>query len=619
MSRLIQPLLRIALIALGFVASAASRAESVDVVIYGATPGGIAAAIAAAKGGHSVLLVEPTIRIGGMTTNGLSHPDFRAFEALTGTYYELTQRTLAYYKKQYGPDSQQVKDTFQGTHAEPKVNLLLFQQMLAEHPKISVRTQWVLANVFTRGPAGNRWVRAAQFRDQNGNQHLYEGKIFIDGSYEGDLVAAAQVPYRVGVESRDEYGETAAPVDGSGDLQGYNFRLVMTQDPANRVAVTAPKGYRSEDFAPLLDLIAAGKIKRVFGGYTDRDNVLKAQIPILPNGKRDINDVSNGFVRLSLPGDQLMWPEGDQAIRQQIYDEHVRWNVGLIYFLQTDPRVPRTMQDDAKSWGFCRDEFVETNHIPAQLYVREARRMVGLRIFTQHDTRHAEGDARAILHRDGIAMGDYGHSSHGTRHEGSRFGGKRHGEGLGVVYAPYQIPYGTLVAKDVRNLLAPVPVSASHVGFCALRLEPIWTSLGQAAGHAAHFALQQGGEPDVRKVAVASLQRRLHADQAGTIYVADVLPGHPDFAAVQWWGSVGGLHGLAPRPTELRGKTIEGQHTETWLNHAADLSRQLEPALARRWQALAREAGVSDKSLPTVTPATTRGDWIRTTFAAVTR
>jgi hypothetical protein len=595
--------------------AAATRGASADVVIYGATPGGIAAAIAAAKGGRTVLLAEPTIRIGGMTTNGLSHPDFRSFEALTGTYHELTQRTLAYYRQQYGSDSQQVKDTFRGTHAEPKVNLLLFQQMLAEHPKITVRAQWTLVDANIRGPSGDRWVRSARFRDAAGREHVYEGKIFIDGSYEGDLIAAAQAHYRIGVESRDEYNEPAAPEDGSGELQGYNFRLIMTNDPANRVPVTAPNGYRREDFLPLIDLIASGKIKRAFGGYRDTDNIVKAQIPVLPNNKRDINDVSRGHVRLSLPGDQLMWPEGDASIRQRIYDEHLLWNVGLIYFAQNDPAVPAAFREEARQWGWCRDEFVESNHIPPQLYVREARRMVGRRIFTQHDTRHAEGDARAVLHRDAIAVGDYGHSSHGTRHEGSRFGGRRFGEGLGVVYAPYQIPYGTIVPKDVRNLLAPVPVSASHVGFCALRLEPIWTSLGQAAGHAANLTLQQRTPADVRTVSIIQLQQRLHRDGSATIYVSDVRPESPDFVAVQWWGTAGGWHGLAPKPEgRLLGNTIEGQHAEAWLNHAVELDRPLDAELAARWQGLARELGVNSATLPKADGRTTRGDWIRAAF-----
>ena len=596
---------------------AVARAATADVVIYGATPGGIAAAIAAAKGGHSVLLAEPTIRIGGMTTNGLSHPDFRAFEALTGTYAELVRRTLAHYRAKYGPDSQQVKDCFRGTHAEPKIALQIFREMLAEHPRIAVKTEWTLVNAHTRGPAGDRTVRAARFRDASGAEHLYDGKIFIDASYEGDLIAAAQIPYRTGIESRDEYVESAGPSDSARDLQGYNFRFVMTNVPENRLPVTAPKGYRRELFAPLLDLIAAGKIKRAFGGYRETDNIVKAQIPILPNGKRDINDVSNGHVRLSLPGEQLLWPEGDATARRQIYDEHLLWNAGLIYFAQTDPAVPAAFRAAAGAWGWCKDEFTETGGIPPQLYVREARRMVGLRIFTQNDTRHAEGDARTILHRDSIAIGDYGHSSHGTSHDGPRIGGKRHGEGLGVVYAPYQIPYGTLAPKDVRNLLAPVPASSSHIGFCALRLEPIWTSLGQAAGHAAHLALAAGEKGDVRNIDVPALQRRLHADGAATIYIGDVLVGHADFAAVQWWGGLGGLHGLAPRPTgSLLGKQIEGQHSEGWLNHDVKPSAPLDAALAAKWLALATAQKIPTTRLPSADGRATRGDFIRAAFGA---
>ena len=177
-----------------------------------------------------------------------------------------------------------------------------------------------------------------------------------------------------------------------------------------------------------------------------------------------------------------------------------------------------------------------------------------------------------------------------------------------------------IVAKDVRNLLAPVPASASHVGFCALRLEPIWTSLGQAAGHAAHLGLTMGGEVDLRRIDPAKLQRRLHADSSATIYVTDVQPGHPDFAAVQWWGTLGGLHGLAPRPTgSLLGKQIEGQHSESWLNHTADLDRVLDTALAERWIALAREHQLVTTQFPAVNGTATRGDWIRAAFAQVAR
>ena len=593
----------------------AVRAATADVVIYGATPGGIAAAIAAAKGGHTILLVEPSIRIGGMTTNGLSHPDFRSFEALTGTYWELTQRTLKYYAEKYGANSQQVKDTFRGTHAEPKVNLLLFEQMLAEHPKIAVKTQWTLGDAYVRGPAGNRWVRAVRFRDVTGTDHVCEAKVFIDGSYEGDLIASARIHYRLGMDSKEEYGEPGAPEDGSGRLQGYNFRLTMTRDPAIRVPLRPPAGYRREIFDAVLPLFEQGKLKRVFGSFGDNEALVKAQIPILPNNKRDINDA--GPVKLSLPGEQHQWPEGDAVVRRQIYDEHVLWNVGLLYFMQHDFAVPDKLRAEAREWGFCRDEYVESGHIPPQLYVREGRRMVGLRVYTQHDTRFADGDARAVLHGDSIAMGDYGHSTHGTWHEGSRFGGTRMGYFGGISYAPYQVPYGTMVPKDVRNVLSPVPVSASHIGFCALRLEPIWSSIGQAAGHAAHLALSTGGEVDVRRMDLAKLQRRLHADNGATIYVSDVLPGQADFAAVQWWGTLGGLHGLAPRPQGRRtGKTIEGQHNEAWLNHEAKLGQVFDVPLAERWTNLARENDVAMDALPKPDGKATRGDWIRAAFRA---
>jgi hypothetical protein len=584
-----------------------------DVLVYGATPGGIAAALAASRGGRSVLLVEPSARIGGMTASGLSHPDFRTFEALTGTYLDLTRRVLAYYQEAYGNDSPQARDSFRGTHAEPKVNLLLFRRMLAEHPNIELRTERVLVDAFTRGPSGERWVSRVQLRAADGSEEAVESRVFIDATYEGDLIAAAQVAYRIGMEGTEEYGESAAPDESNGRLQGYNFRLIMTREPANRVPLEAPAGYQRDDFSGILPLFASGRLKRVFGTFGDDEAVVKAQIPVLPNGKSDINDA--GPVKLSMPGEQLLWPEGDADTRRRIYDRHVLWNVGLLYFLQHDPEVPRHLQEEARAWGFCRDEFEDTRHLPPQLYVREARRMVGARVFTQHDTRHAAGDARAVLHRDAIAMGDYGHSTHGTWHEGSRFGGTRHGFRHRVVHAPYQIPYGTLVPRDVRNLLAPVPASASHVGFCALRLEPIWSSLGQAAGHAAHLALEMGAHPDVRTVNVPRLQRRLHADASATVYFSDVPPSHPDFAAAQWWGTLGGFHGLLPRPDgSLLGPTIEGQHSQAWLNHRADLEAPLDPGLASRWTALARDTGVAGE-LPAADGALTRGAWIRRAFA----
>jgi len=499
-----------------------AQPERADVLVYGGTPAGIAAALAASKHGHSVILVEPYRRVGGLVTNGLSHTDFRTFEGMTGTFLDFTRRVQEYYARKYGVDSPQAKGCFRGTHAEPHVNLAVLEAMLRAQPKITVLTQTRLERV-KRDAAGKRIV-AAEFRLPDKKTRSLGAEIFIDATYEGDLLALAKVPYRVGREARSEYGESLAPEKADTQVQGYNFRFCMTRDPKERVPAYAPPGYRREDFVDVVPLLRDGKIKAVFG---IPGAIYKAQLPPLPNAKHDINDVSNAHV------------------------------------------------------------------------------------FTEKDTAYAAGDVRSILHKDAIAYGDYGPNCHGTAHEGPRFGGRHTGEFYKPV-APYQIPYGVLVAKEIDNLLVPVACSSSHVGFCALRLEPIWSALGAAAGTAAHVALVD--KAATRKVAVAKVQNLLHAAGAGTIYTNDVLPGHKDFTAVHWWGCQGGLHGLSPTPDTpgQRGKQITGQYFEAYPGHAVELDAALDDALRARWLKLASSAGVD---VTTLRAARTRGEFLRGAFA----
>ncbi len=583
-----------------------------DVLIYGATPAGIAAAIAAGQSGQNVVLVEPTARIGGLVTCGLSHSDFRTFEGLNGSFLKFTHRVVAHYSKHYGADSQQVRATFRGTFAEPKVNLEVFEAMLAECPSVVLRTQLVLDSVVITQAGDTEHVQSAQFNGNDGTKVALPARVFIDASYEGDLMAAAKVPWRAGRESQAEYDESIAPAEADSQLQAYNFRFCMTQDPANRVMPEAPAGYRREDFLPLLSILESGQIKKVFDYPSNC--IFKAHQPPLPNGKYDINDVSGGLVRLSLPGQNLDWPNGDQQARAKIFAEHVRDQVGLLYFLQNDEAVPAKFQEEARLWGWCKDEFVESGHLPPQLYVREARRMIGVHVFNQRDSEHAEGDARAVLHRDAIAIGDYGNNCHGTFHAGPRFGGKHTGEFYNAV-PPYQIPYGVLLPRAVDNLLVPVAASSSHVGFCALRLEPIWMSLGQAAGQAA--VLANRGNIAVQRVSVSELQRILLADNAALIYVSDVSPGSADFVAVQWWGVHGGLHGLAPVPAKRgqRGKNIDGQYFEAFPGHAAELSKVLDADTLEQWLAIAGKLGLDGGKLPSLANQTTRGEFIHAAFS----
>lgn len=586
-----------------------------DVAIYGGTPAGIAAAIAAGRSGQQVLLIEPYSWIGGLATNGLTHTDYHAYEGLTGSFLAFSRRVEAFYAGKYGPDSQQVRDTHRGTHAEPHVNRLVFERMLAEVPTVRVLTRHRLdrtAAVVTPDAA----ISAIGVHGSDGRRHTVTAKVFIDATYEGDLVALVGEPWRVGREGRAEYDESLAPEQPDAQLQAYNFRLTFTNVADNLVTIPEPPGYRRGDFVGILPLLEQGAFKAVFTAKSGRDTgIYKAQFPPLPNGKFDINDVSNSAARLSLPGTNRGWPDGDAATRRAIFAEHLRYNLGLLHFLQNDAAVPQRWRDEARGYGLCSDEFTTTDHLPEQLYVREARRLVGRHVFNEHDTDQADGDMRCVLRRDSIAMGEYGPNCHGTSHEGPLYGGRHTGEFYKVVM-PYQIPYGVIVPRRTTNLLVPVAASASHVGFCALRLEPIWMSLGQAAGCAATLAIT--GRTTVQQVDVPRLQRRLHDAGSATIYTSDVPPGHPDFAAVQWWGQLGGLHGLVPRAADekpKRGKNIGGQYNETYPGQEVGLDRPLDAALAEQWTAIAGQAGV-----PTtvVTGSGTRGEFIRRAFAGVT-
>jgi hypothetical protein len=580
-------------------AAFAQSGQTFDVIIYGATPSGIAAAISASRSAK-VLLLEPSARIGGMVTSGLSHTDFRTFEALTGTFLEFTQRVAEHYRRTYGANSQQAADCFRGVQAEPKVNLAAFEALLAEKPNITVRRNAVLSRIQLRGKA----IRALQVE---GSPQPIRARIFIDATYEGDLMAAAGVPFRVGREGRGEYNESLAPESADGQVQGYNFRLIATREPNNRVPPAKPAGYNRDDFAPVIPLLTSGRLKGIFGFPSDY--IYKAQIPRLPNAKYDINDVSNCPVRLSLPGENLAWPNGDRATRARIFAEHLTWNTGFLYFLQNDPAVPEPFRQEAQQWGWAKDEFTGTNHLPPQLYVREARRMKGKRVFVQADTGHAPGDARCILQKDSIAIGDYGNNCHGTAHEGPRIGGKHTGEFYRYGFVPpYQIPYGILPAPNIANLLVPVATSASHVGFCALRLEPIWTSLGQAAGAAAALALES--KRPLEKLDVPALQKRLWQERQATIYFSDIPPAHPGFALVQWWGTLGGFHGIhaTPPQQDIRGKNIAGQYFEAFPLHAADLDAPLDAPLRARWADLARSL---NQEVPPPASAPTRGAFLR--------
>ena len=576
------------LVLLAFIASTAGAA---DIVVYGATPAGIAAAVTAARTGRSVELLEPSARVGGLLTGGLSYTDFRTQESVTGFFREYLDEVLGYYSTTYGPDSQQVKDCFFGAHAEPKVSLEILQSLLNREPSLTVKTGWRLDSVQTAAVQGSEVRILAALSD--GGDRL-EGKAFIDASYEGDLAAAAGAPYRVGRESAQEYGERFAgrlymqggkilpgsTGEGDGLVQCYNFRILMTRDPALLVPLAKPERYRRDEYAEAMPHFHGGVLEKAF--TENHDGVLRIQM--LPNGKADINDIKHSPLRLALPGETNGWPEGSAADRKRIFERHKGYALGLLWFLQTDPDLPESIRANAREWGFAKDEFEETGHFPPALYVREARRIVGRFVFTERDTQPAVG-VRAPLHQDSIAIGDYSLNSHGHGKAGALHPGVTDGD-FSQSTAPFQVPYGVIVPQRVSNLLVPVALSASHVGYSALRLEPTWTALGHAAGLAADLALASGS--GMKDVVVSDLQARLLSQRAALIFTSDVTVGSPLFETVQRFGLRGFLHDAAEAHPSAFG-SLEHRHGLQYAwpfpHHALRPEMELDAGLRRLWMA----------------------------------
>jgi hypothetical protein len=579
-----------------------------DVVVYGATPAGIAAAVTTAREGHRTVLVEPTDLVGGLLTGGLSYTDFRSQEAVTGFFREYMDLVLAHYRKTYGDTSPQVRDCYFGAHAEPHVSLAMLQRMLSDaHVEVRLPRRLLTAEVANR--------RILSITLERGEK--LTARAFIDATYEGDLAAAAKVPYRLGRESTREYGERFAGVlffdqgkilpgsTGEADRheQCANFRLIMTDRPEIRLPVTKPESYRRDEYVPLLAHFTSGRIKEIFTESTA--GILRVQR--LPNGKADINDIKNAPIRLSLAGENDGWAEGTPAIRRRIYDRHKQYTLGLLYFLQNDAGIPEPVRRKASEWGWARDEFVDNANFPPALYVREARRIDGEYTFTEQDTQPAPRSVRAPLHRDSIAIGDYSLNSHGHQPPGPLFPDLVEGD-FGFTTTPFQIPYGVIVPRSLDNLLVPVALSASHVGYSALRLEPTWTALGHAAGFAAHLALSTNGT--LRDVKVTDLQSLLHRHSQATTYTSDVSPSSASFAAVQWAGLQGWLDDIVDYSSarfEMPKRRHGLQYTEAFPLHFVDPDKPLDTKLRARWQ---KRAGHDYPQ------AITRGDFLAAAYHA---
>jgi hypothetical protein len=493
-----------------------------DIVIFGATPAGIAAAIAAARLGSSVALVEPTTHLGGMMSGGLGRTDLRNRSYYGGIFREFIERISAFYRSAYGPKSRQAVNSSSGYFFEPGVARAVFQHMLAEQSGIETYLQYNLSAVRTRrttpspanAPPDTSVVSITIQPSPTGKAKTLYAGTFIDASYESDLAALAGAPCRLGREGRQDFNEEHAGEifwnyvtyqvypGGSGArdrrIQAYNYRLCLTRRPGNKAPVPRPRGYDPKTYNTV--------VLDVQERHLHLNEILS--LGRLPNDKFDTNN--HGYARLStdLPEANSSYPEDDAAARSRFCRQSKDYILGLLYFLQHDPRLPPQFRAEACQWGLAKDEFTDSGNFPPQIYVREARRIIGLYTFTENDARPDPSLGRTTPKPDSIACGDYAMDSHATQNWNPQT--PDYYEGffyLPYITKPYEIPYRILVPESVERLLVVFGVSATHVGYGTIRMEPVLMELGQAAGTAATLASQRRRWP--KNVPIDLLQHTL--------------------------------------------------------------------------------------------------------------
>lgn len=507
--------------AISVLVSAVSHAGPLrfDVVVYSATSGGTIAALAAAQQGRSVALLEPGRHVGGMLSGGLGRTDMdRQQNVIGGMAREFFERAGRVYGQPIA---------------------WFFEPHVAEQVLVSWVRDSGVQLFFDRRLAGVNKEASRIIALHTSGGEDFAATVFIDGSYEGDLLKAAGVSYSIGREPVSKYNETLAgrqdilpgahqfrvPVSpyaqngsllpyivrqsdvsatgqGDGHVQSYCFRICLTDDPANRIPIEAPPGYNPEHF---------GLARSYVEALTDSAKVSDfLGISRLPNHKTDIN--STGAVSTDVPSLSWRYVEASFEDRQRIRKEHLDWAHGMLYFLANDSSVPKRLQREVSQWGLPKDEFADTGHWPHQLYVRDARRMTGEYVLTQHDLQENRSKP------DSIGMGGYNIDIREVQwiaHRVYRFP-KADEEVLMEGYLsfpvePYDIPYRALIPREreCSNLIVPVCISTSHVAYGSFRMEPQYMIAGQAAGIAASLACNQ--RVAVQHINIAQLQNLLLA------------------------------------------------------------------------------------------------------------
>jgi len=512
-----------------------------DVVIYGGTSAGIAAAIQSSRLDKSVLLIEPTNRIGGLTTGGLGATDIGNKVAIGGISREFYENIRKYYSDSNNWQWQKRED-YKGSRTdskedamwtfEPSAALDVYKKMIE-----SENIELVYGERLNRQDGVKKeGARILEIEMESGSSYI--GKIFIDASYEGDLMAAAGVRYTVGRESNKEYGETlngvqankismtlrqsisrnglhhnfidgvdpyivrgdpssgllpyiiegGPGIDGSGDMgiQAYCFRMTLTDHPENRIPFSRPGNYNELDYELLLRNYEAadGPLENM---YHYGDPLLPWINTPMPNRKTDTNN-QKGF-STDFIGQNFDYPEADYEEREKIIEKHRNYQQGLMWTLAYHPRIPEKVRDLVSEWGTPKDEYDREDGWSDQLYIREARRMISAYVITQ---KHCEG---IEVVEDPVGMGAYGMDSHHVqRYVDANGFVQNEGNVEASVPGPYPISYRSIVPKidECNNLVVPVCVSATHIAFGSIRMEPVFMVLGQSAAIASCMAIDEG-------------------------------------------------------------------------------------------------------------------------------
>jgi len=518
-----------------------------DVIIYGGTSAAVTAAAQTAKMGKTVIVVSPDKHLGGMSSSGLGFTDIGNKSVIGGLSREFYQRIYQYYQKPETWKWQKRKEygnKGQGTPAidgknktmwifEPSIAEKVFEDFIKEY-KINVyRDEWLDRQNGVKIKDG----KIISIKTLSGSE--YKGKIFIDATYEGDLMAAAGVSYYVGREANGVYGEhwngvqigvlhhqhhfgnmKISPYKIPGDLtsgilarisstdpgkygegdkkvQAYCFRLCLTKVNENRVPFKKPEGYDSTQYELLLRIFNAGW-RETFNKFDP-----------IPNLKTDVNN--HGPFSSDNIGMNYDYPEASYERRKEIIQEHETYQKGLLYFIANDPRIPSDVQNEMKKWGLAKDEFSDTDNWPHQIYIREARRMIGEFVMTENEILSKKPVAKSI------GMGSYFMDSHNTQRYITPAGFVQNEGDIGVrPPKPYKIALGAIMPKEneCTNLLVPVAVSSSHIAYGSIRMEPVFMILGQSAAIVAVISLEKN--TSVQEISYKDIKTKL--TEFGQIY-----------------------------------------------------------------------------------------------------